>query len=68
MANELVGRSHVVLQERYGERLKAYRRLFHAVVGPRAVPNYTPFLEIKTAQLLKAFADNPEDFGKHLRR
>ncbi|KIJ13210.1 hypothetical protein PAXINDRAFT_13960 [Paxillus involutus ATCC 200175] len=69
MYNELVNRKMgVFFISSQHPRFKAYRRLLHAGLNPRAVGYYDEILDDERRTLLRNLKSKPDDFMAHLRR
>lgn len=49
-------------------RFRAYRKMMHSGIGPRAVQEYRPLQLQERNVLLQSLVNSPEDFISHLRR
>jgi len=69
MACDLVGWKDVLVLLKYTDKFKAYRRMFHAVIGTRTnVESFRETLEEETQMMVRRFLDNPRDFDPPVRK
>jgi hypothetical protein len=69
MGGELVGWKNSLVLQRYGERLRGYRRLFYKVIGTdQSMSEYYPVEEIETHKFIKRLLETPQDLADHIRK
>ncbi|THH11765.1 hypothetical protein EW146_g7925 [Bondarzewia mesenterica] len=69
MACDLVGWEHALVLLPYGERLKAYRKMLHSVIGTRAnVDKFRSTIESEAHLCLSRLLDSKNGFNAPIRR
>jgi cytochrome P450 len=51
----------------YGQKWRTHRRVFHQMFRGDAIVKYHPVLLSKIHNLLRHFAEDPNDFREHIR-
>ncbi|KAF8077583.1 cytochrome P450 [Lyophyllum atratum] len=68
MGGNLVGWKNTLVLLPYGDRLRRFRRLFHAVIGSRAnIKQFSHIEELETQRFLRRVLKTPEDLAAHIR-
>ncbi|KAF8165778.1 cytochrome P450 [Crassisporium funariophilum] len=69
MGGELAGRKWSVFHTSFSDpRFRAFRRLLHNGLNPRASKTYRPIQTQETMVLLTGLANSPDKFAAHIRR
>ncbi|KAH9162720.1 cytochrome P450 [Lactarius sanguifluus] len=69
MASDLVGWRNTLVLLKYTDTFKAYRRMFHAVVGTRAsVERFRDTLEEESALMVRRLMNDPRNFDGPVRK
>ena len=69
MAGDLVGWRDILVLLKYTDKVKACRRMFHAVIGTRAsVEKFRDSLEEESALMVRRLLDEPRNFVGPVRK
>ncbi|KDQ57072.1 hypothetical protein JAAARDRAFT_35668 [Jaapia argillacea MUCL 33604] len=68
MGGEIIGWRDTLALTRYGQRFRDIRRMFHQIIGTKAIMSqFIPIEEQATHRFLKRVLKSPKDIAKHIR-